>query len=149
MNRILILVAIQAVFLAGIIFFTPSVNEAGTDIIFICNTSAPFDSITKTEIKEIFLGRKLNWTPDKEITFVILKKPEIYTQFTRNYVKKTRSQFHSYWRLMLFTGRAMMPDSFNTEKEIVDYVATTDGAIGYVSSMTKVKNVKILTVSDK
>jgi len=137
------------VFFACILLLSWPANAEDADIIFICNESVPFDSITKKEIKNIFLGDKLNWTPEKEITFVIMKKSNIHKKFARIYTKRSYSQFNNYWKRMLFTGKGRLPRSFGTEKALIDYIAKTDGAISYISSMTDTKNVKILTVSDK
>ena len=43
----------------------------------------------------------------------------------------------------------MPPKSFKTEKALVDFISKTEGAIGYVSSDAKLKNVKIISVESK
>jgi hypothetical protein len=47
---------------------------------------------------------------------------------------------------MVFTGKGIPPKSFDTEAELVDFVKTTPGAVGYVSPRTDVTGVKILAV---
>ncbi len=109
MNRTFMIATLHVALFTSIIFFNCTMSAADTDVIFICNRSVPFDSITKAEIKKIFLGQKLNWTPDREITFVIMRKVDIHKQFTKKYTKKSPNQFRNYWRNMIFTGRGRAP----------------------------------------
>jgi ABC-type phosphate transport system substrate-binding protein len=39
----------------------------------------------------------------------------------------------NYFRTLVFTGKGSPPKSFATTDEIIQYVANTEGAIGYVS----------------
>jgi hypothetical protein len=65
------------------------------------------------------------------------------------YTQKTPSQFKSYWKKLVFTGKGSAPKSFHTDAEVIRYVAETPGAISYISSETRPENVKILKISDK
>jgi ABC-type phosphate transport system substrate-binding protein len=86
------------------------------------------------EIREIFLGRKTRWDSGEGITFVVLKDGEVHTEFMRRIVQKTPSQFQTYWRKMVFTGKGRAPESFDSPEEMAQFVAATPGAIGYVPS---------------
>lgn len=86
------------------------------------------------EIREIFLGRKTRWDSGDGITFVVLKDGDVHTEFMRRIVQKTPSQFQTYWRKMVFTGKGRAPESFESPEAMAQFVAATPGAIGYVPS---------------
>jgi hypothetical protein len=57
----------------------------------------------------------------------------------------------NYWRKMIFTGKGVMPISFDQETEAIDYIGRTEGAIGYVASAALVdnnENIKIISLAD-
>jgi hypothetical protein len=47
---------------------------------------------------------------------------------------------------MVFTGNGTPPKQFATQQELLEYVATTAGAIGYLDAETPVKHVTIINV---
>ncbi len=136
---------------AGIVFWTHILvleSSAFADVVFITNNSVTYDSLTKAEIKGIFTGEIAAWHDGQDIKFITLKKGPTHHEFTRKYMRKSESQFLRYWRKQVFTGTGSMPKSFLSEKDLVDYVASTDGAIGYISATTSAEGVKNITISD-
>lgn len=132
----------------AIIFLcVPSVLKA--DVVFIANPSVQLDTISKSEIKKIYLGHRLAWPDGNPIKLTIQEKSDIQNEFTKTYIQKTESQFLFYWRRLLFTGKGIFPKPFPSEKEMISYVAHTKGAIGYVSSGSVAENVKIIHISAK
>jgi len=47
---------------------------------------------------------------------------------------------------MLFSGKGYIPQELNTETELIEYVARTDGAIGYISYSCVDKNIKTMAI---
>ncbi len=47
---------------------------------------------------------------------------------------------------MLFTGKSNLPRCFKTTAELMEYVANTEGAIGYIDSNTTIVNVNLIDV---
>jgi hypothetical protein len=45
---------------------------------------------------------------------------------------------------MVFTGKGIPPKSFASETDLVDFVASTPGSVGFVSSSANVSSVKKL-----
>ncbi len=124
-------------------------RAAHADVIIICHPAVSADTLSRTEVKKIFLGKKLVWDDGQEIRFVIMKKSDAHEIFVKTYTQKTPSQFRRYWKKLVFTGKGSAPKSFHTEAELIQYVAETASAIGYVASETRPENVKILKISDK
>jgi len=78
-----------------------------------------------------------------------MKDPEIHKLFLKQYVHKSPGRWKTYWKRMVFTGKGLSPKSANSEAELIDLVARTKGAIGYISTDglsndTEKNNVKIL-----
>jgi len=114
------------------------------EIIIIANKNVSETSLSTAEIKDIFLGEKSSWQDHTRINFVLSGNDEIHKKFLEKYVNQTPMGYKSYWRKLVFVGKGKAPKSFSSPKELVDYVAKTNGAIGYVSSEEKTAEVKII-----
>lgn len=64
----------------------------------------------------------------------------------KEYVGKTDAAVGTYYRSLVFTGKASMPKSFGSDADVVAYVEKTRGAIGYVGAGTSVGDAKVLDV---
>lgn len=117
------------------------------DVVIICNKSVAINSISKDDMERIYLGKKNLWDGGGKIEPVILQN-ELADSFLTTYVGKNATTFGNYWKKMLFSGKGNGPKQFTKPKEVVDYVASTQGAIGFVPAGTNSDAVKILPVSN-
>jgi ABC-type phosphate transport system substrate-binding protein len=129
--------------LLQLIFF-PSLSNA-QDVIIIANKDVPVDSLSRNEIKSIFLGEKIKWDNDRKITFVILKT-EAHDVFLKEYIGNTAAQYLNYWKKMVFTGKSKSPKSFKDTESLIDYIAETGGAVSYLPASAYNDKVKIISV---
>lgn len=127
--------------LASMVFCASSF---AAEVIIIANKNVSETNLNTNEIKDIFLGEKRNWDDNKRIKFVTLDESETHQKFLEQYVNKTPMSYKSYWKKLVFVGKGKEPKKFASAKELVDYVAKTDGAIGYISSDKKTGEVKII-----
>ena len=116
--------------------------------IFIIGHNVPADSLSKAQIKNIFLGKIRRWDNGQKIIFAVLAEGEVHRHFIRNYTGKTQRQFKMFWKKLTFIGKGRMPQIFKTEVQMIEFINNTKGALGYVSSNifinnSKVKNIKI------
>lgn len=123
----------------------PSLVWAG-GVVVIGNASVPDASLSKQEVGNIFQGKKTTWDDGSRIVFVVLKGSAAHDQFLKEYVGKTDSQFDTFWKKQMFTGKGTPPQSFDSDQAMIDFVARTAGAIGYVSTNANVANVKTINV---
>ncbi len=125
--------------------FSWVVVSAFPDVLIVTNPGTEVASLKKKDIKDIFTGKKTRWNNGGKIVIAILESPGVHKEFLWEFVRKTPSQFRNYWRRKVFTGEGKLPKSFRSEAELVDFVAGTKGAVGYISSpaKTRVKVIKI------
>jgi hypothetical protein len=66
----------------------------------------------------------------------------------KNHVREDPDEFRAQWRKAVFTGQGAMPKTFDSEAALLQYVAVTPGALGYVSQISPQghDNVKCLPV---
>ena len=119
------------VIVMGVFWISAYVEAQQAEIVIIGNKNLPESALSKVDIQNIFLGKKAT-VGSTTITFVILKSGEVHEKFLQAYLARTSSQYEQYWKKMIFSGQGRMPKVFDTEAALLDYVKTTDGAIGYI-----------------
>ncbi len=125
-----------------------AVPQAGAaDIIIIANAQTPDQALTPDAVRAIFLGDRTRWSNESKIVLVTLKDGDAHQEFLRDNVGKTPSQFLTYWKNIMFTGKGKLPQSFASEDELLKYVASTEGAIGYLSARPSEASVKIIEIA--
>jgi ABC-type phosphate transport system substrate-binding protein len=128
------------------IVFALVTGAAHANVLIIANKNVKDAAITKADLKEIFLGKKVQWADNTKIRFVTLKESGPHETFLRTYINKSVQQYSNYWRQMVFTGKGRIPKSFSTSAEMIEYVSGTNGAIGYIGSGTTPVNVNTINV---
>ncbi len=129
----------------GMLFTFPSAGFAD-NVLIITNKNVSETTISKDDVKSIFIGEKTDWSNGEKITFVTLDEGKTHELFLGNYVKRTPAQYSRFWKKQIFTGKGRKPKSFKTEEGVVDFVAETDGAIGYISTESASNKVKVMTI---
>lgn len=99
----------------------------------IVNNGVPIDSVSKNDLKNIYLGKKSRWDCDEKIEAVTLSCGDTHSCFLNDIVQKTPAQFGIYWKRVIFTGKGVPFHKVDSEEEMVDYVQSTPGAVGYIS----------------
>jgi hypothetical protein len=115
------------------------------DVKIIANPSVAEQSVSADDVKGIFLQTKES-LGSTHVVPVLHKGGSLEDSFCQKYVGKNDSALQTYYRSLVFTGRALMPKVFETDEEVIEYVAKTKGAVGFVTSTAKLSGVVVLTV---
>jgi ABC-type phosphate transport system substrate-binding protein len=118
---------------------------SASDVQLIANSSVTASELSADDVKEIFLGTKTA-VGGGEVEPVLGKAGVAHEAFLKLYVGKSDQGLRNHFKSLVFTGKGAMPKSFASDAEIVKYVATTKGAIGYVSGAAEATGVKKLAV---
>jgi ABC-type phosphate transport system substrate-binding protein len=119
-----------------LLLYLPLLAQNG--YIIIVNKSVKDESFNRADIESIFLGKKTHWSNGIKTVPVAMKEGKIHELFINEVIRKSISAYMNYWRKMIFTGKGVMPVSFETDTEILQYVNNTPGAIGYLSETVKI-----------
>ena len=67
------------------------------------------------------------------------------TQFLQHYLGQNEEKYTAYWTVRRYIGKGAPPLEFNNAYEIIDYVQTTAGAIGYIDEADLKSDMNIIT----
>ncbi|SEG54431.1 hypothetical protein SAMN05421819_3421 [Bryocella elongata] len=124
---------------AAAMFF---VSQAHAQLI-IANPSVKASEASKGDLKDIFTGASSS-LGGSHVTPVLLKSGAANDEFLAAYIGKSDAAFMASWRSLVFSGQATMPKSFDSDAAVVEYVAKTPGAIGYIGKGSPHEGTKVL-----
>lgn len=104
-----------------------------SEVWVIANPSASVDSLSRGEIRQIFMGGTLSRKFDA-VSLPVGDSTRI--KFNTQVIGLTESRIQSYWAQLLFTGRSKPPKEFPQVEEVLNYVAHVENAVGYVPKGT-------------
>jgi hypothetical protein len=117
---------------------------SAADVQVIANTNVSGD-LSAVDVKEIFLGAK-DSVGGTAVVPVLASSGATHEAFLKAYVGKSDQALRNHFKSLVFTGKGSMPKSFGSDAEVIKYVASTKGAIGYVSGGAELAGVKKLQV---
>jgi ABC-type phosphate transport system substrate-binding protein len=120
---------------------------SGQDVILVVNKASSISQITPSQVREIFTGTRSRFSDGGRAIPVLRKGGPVHEVFLTHYVGDSPEEFRVRWRKAVFTGQGAMPREFASESAMLDYVASTPGAIGYVSRVIDPDAVKVLVIS--
>ena len=136
----------QFLFAATVIVVCAALRASAADIKVIANPSVGASSVSADDIKGVFLATKTSLSDGSHVEPVLEKGGAAHEAFLKEYIGKTDTALETYYRSLVFTGKASMPKTLAADAEVVAYVAKTKGAIGYVSAGASTAGVKTLEV---
>lgn len=125
----------------------PAEVEAQDGFRLIVHPTNPRSSITPHEASWLFLRKVSRWEHGTEVSPVDLPQDSpVRRSFTREIHGKSVMAVKAYWNRVIYSGGGLPPPVKGSEREVVEYVKRNEGAIGYVSSGTSTRGVKVLRV---
>ena len=99
-------------------------------------------NLDKAGVQAIFLGRTA--TVGGQPAVVVFQKGPTRAPFESGVVGRAGAQLTSHWSRLVFTGRAKAPEDLADDAAVKAKVASTPGAIGYISDGAVDGTVKVL-----
>jgi len=104
-------------------------------------------SMTTDDLTRIFLGKKTLWESGTRIVPAMPEEESPAGEtFLAGTLKKSVSQFRSYWKRLLFSGGGTVPKVFRSSDQILDFVARQPGAIAVVEASAVDDRVRVLEI---
>jgi ABC-type phosphate transport system substrate-binding protein len=120
--------------------------HAQAQVAVIVNPGVKAAEVSKGDLKDVFTGASTSLKGGGRVTPVLQKGGSAHDVFLSTFVGKNDTAFRADWRSLVFSGQATMPKSMDSDAAVVEYVAHTPGAIGYISKFAAHDGVKVLTV---
>lgn len=125
----------------------PARAEPATAFRVIVNQANPATRLDKHFVADAFLKKRTRWDDDRAIQPVDLgERSGTRGAFSRDILGRDVVSVRRYWAQLVFSGRGVPPRELATENDVIKFVATHSGAIGYVTAGAALAGVKVLEV---
>lgn len=142
-----ILVSIALVSSLSAIAEPPRLLAAEIEV--IVHSETEMSSISRSELSKIFLKRLRTWS-NGQLAVPVDQSPEreVRSGFTRRVHQQSVVTVEVYWKRMIFSGKRLPPTELANDQEVLDFVRSTPGAVGYVSATAKLDGVRTVTLTE-
>jgi len=126
-------------------FFSSQLLAQGFKI--IVNKESSATALTTTQISNIFLKKTTKLDGSNALPVDQLLESSVRMAFSEAIHGQSPAFIKRYWQKQIFSGRAVPPPEKVSDREVLEYVQTNLGGIGYVSeSMQLNDEVKVLRI---
>ena len=131
-NRLLVAASLLALVMGA----RPAAAQA-TKVVVIVNASNATTELTNRELSRIFRKEVTRWNDGSTILPVDLpERAPARAEFTQRVHGKPTQAIVAYWQQQIFSGRSVPPVERKNDAEVIEYVRTHPGAVGYVAAGT-------------
>ncbi len=109
------------------------VADARAELVVVVNARLGVAAMTRNEVVNIFFGRKRQFFNGAEAQPVDMTDAHPDRErFYAALVGKDLSEVNAYWSRQVFSGRMQPPSKVNTTEDVVKWVTSHPGGIGFV-----------------
>lgn len=119
---------------------------AFADVAVVANKGIGVNSISEKEAKKIWLGKSKSLGGTSLKVADLPKGNSSREQFYDAVVKKNNKKLKAYWAKIVFSGKGTPPKTFSSDADVISWVASTSGAVGYIDNTNVNDSVKVLMV---
>ena len=123
-----------------------SITEIQAEIVVVVHPDNPITSLTKKDVKRLFLGRMHNF-PNSDIKVESIDHAEgsaDYDKFYSSIINMNKSKLKRYRAYYLFSGKGRLPTQIKTVSKVLEYIAKTKNAIAYIDRKNITDRVKVV-----
>ena len=129
--------------------FTTWGFAAQENYVVVVHPSNPEATMSKGQISNLLLKKSSRWDSDLTAEPIDLDaRSPIREAVSRDIHGRSVNSIKSYWQRQIFSGRSVPPPEAQSEAEVIAWVRSHPGGIGYVSSSASLDGVKTLSVTE-
>jgi len=98
-------------------------------------------------VKRIFLGKETAFS-NGELATVLTHSPDssLRAEFDEAVLKRKTFAVDAQWSKLVFTGRGTMPQTVQSDQEMIDLILQNKNAIGFIETSSVISDVKVVKI---
>ena len=122
-------------------------GSAGAEPMLVAHKGVSSSELSRNEARLLVTLRVITWPDGTPLrVFVLPDNEPLHQEFARSVLGVYAFQLRRAWDRQLFSGTGQAPEVVDNESEMLERVATTPGAIGYVSEIPAGASVQLVEV---
>jgi ABC-type phosphate transport system substrate-binding protein len=122
------------------------VLTSSSQVAVIANKSVPINTITVSKLSDIYLLNTQNWGNGIAVVPLWLRGIDDIEATFSAYLGMKPLDIRKIWLRVQLSGEGRAPMMFTSEDELIQKVAGTRGAIGFINEESVTADVKVLAI---
>ena len=129
-----------------VLCFTPETISQ----VVIVNKANPIEKISKSLLRNIFLGNYISWENGRRIQIVDFTSDiPLRKLFDENILNLSPQKVSMIWVKVSLSGKSIPPKIVHAEEDVKSFLTENEGGIGYIKNSANLPHsLKIIQVSD-
>ncbi len=124
-----------------------SAHAAERQIVLIAHSQVANNALTRDTTRAIFAMRQRGWPDGQAVrVFVLPNNHPVHARFAKERLTVYPHQLQLAWDRMVFSGTGQAPSQVGSQIEMLERVATTPGALGYLEREYLDDRVQVITM---
>lgn len=116
-------------------------------VVLIAHPQVATTTLTRDTTRAIFAMRQRSWPDGQAVrVFVLPNDHPVHARFVKERLTVYPHQLQLAWDRMVFSGTGQAPNQVNSQSEMLERVATTPGALGYLEREYLDDRVQVITM---
>jgi ABC-type phosphate transport system substrate-binding protein len=115
------------------ILLLPVQSGAG-ELYIAANAMVSESGLTKSEIKDIYTGKKTTWNDGTKIIFTLLSDKSVTNPFIKEYINMSPAAYKRMLNKKIYTSGFRKPEYINSEKQLIEFLAENKGTVGFLTA---------------
>ncbi len=129
---------LSGVFLWPTVIEVPAHAQETDTFKVIVNAANPLSTLSRNQVARIFFKKEERWPNGFAITVVDLSTDDpVRQEFSLAILRRETAAVEAYWRKLIFSGMGSPPLKLSAHAEVVRFVGSNVGSIGYVARETE------------
>ncbi|MBK1723605.1 hypothetical protein [Thiocystis violacea] len=131
--------------IAALLLLVALQSYADGPVVVVMSTASGVDRLTREEVVNIFLGR-FRQLPNGQSALPVDQPTDqgLFSDFYVQLVDKTPAEIRSYWSRLRFSGKTAPPEQATSEQDMLQFLASNPGSLGYVRAGRQTPLVKVV-----
>ncbi len=108
--------------------------EAAGGYKVIVNQNVPLSQLSKSEVQKIMMKKTSKFSDGTRASPVDLQPDSsVREAFSKDVLGRSTSGVKNFWQRQIFSGKNVPPPEVSSDAEVIAYVGSNSGGLGYVS----------------
>lgn len=116
--------------------------KATESVVIIGHSDVP--NVTQDAVQKLFTGRTVAIDGVLVTPVNAQSGAQLRADFLQTFLNQTEEKYQAYWTVRQFVGKGRPPRNLTSTEEIIKFVRTTKGAVGYLYAKDVPEGVNIL-----
>lgn len=115
---------------AGLLLLALTAGTAHAGVVVIGHASLA--KVDKLVLQKIFTGRLVEYEGMPLIAINASSGSSVRERFLQTYLSQDEEKYTAYWTVRRYVGKGAPPKEFASSAEVIAFVSSTLGAVGYI-----------------